>query len=137
MKAQKYLESPFAKHWMKEMQYTERFDDDGNKYVFLAILAGYKKISNEAFHKLCESIYDANYDDYFSMHMWMGGAVNWTMLYDQPFSHVNGRETFFCHGVGKDNYSPDNFDRDIEIVRNINGKATQEAYISYIFSKAK
>ena len=135
-KAQKYLESPFARQWLKKMQYTIKQDDEGNKYIFLAILAGHNKISKSAFNNLCEAVYEANHNDRFSMHMWIGGTVDWTMLYSQPFTHVNGCETYFCHGVGRDNYSPDDWENDMKKLREIKGgKVTQYDYISYLFGE--
>ena len=133
-KAQKYLESPFAKQWLKKMKYTVKEDDEGNKYIFLAILVGHNKISKRAFTNLCTSIYEATHKDRFCMNMWIGGTVNWTMLYSQPFGHVNGHETYFCHGVAEDNYSPDDWERDMEKIRKAKGRPVKQYdFISFLF----
>jgi len=134
----KYINSPFAKHWLKEMQYTVKIGDDGTKYLFLAILAGYNRISDSSFSRLCRSIYEVNFNDEFCMSIWIGGRVNWTMLYSQPFTHVNGHETYFCHGVAKDDYSPEDWERDMEQIRKETGKpVSQYDYISYLFNGRK
>lgn len=107
----KYLETPFAKEWLQKMQYTVKEDEYGHKFVFLAILCGYGKISDESFQKLCEAVCWVNFRDDLSMCMWIGGKVNWTMFYERP-DHVNGHETFFCGVVCQDDFSPEDFDRD-------------------------
>lgn len=109
--AEKYLASPFAKGWLKKMQYTIKEDEYGHKFLFLAILCGYNKINSLSFQKLCNAICRVNFHDKLRMRMWIGGKVNWTMFYQRP-DHVNGQETYFCGVVGKDNYSPDDFDKD-------------------------
>lgn len=135
-KAQKYLSSPFAKGWLNKMQYTIKESEAGEKYLFLAILAGYKKLSQKSFQRLVEAIYTMNFDDEFCMSVWIGGSVNWTMLYSQPFTHVNGSETYFCHGVAEDDYSPEDWERDMAIIKaNKNGEpVTAYDYISYLFA---
>jgi len=109
--AKAYLNSPFAKGWLKKMQYTVREDEYGHKFVFLAILCGHGKISNEAFQKLCNAICRVNFGGRLKMTMWIGGKVNWTMFYERP-DHVNGHETYFSGIVAQDNFSPEDFDRD-------------------------
>ena len=107
----KYLSSPFARTWLKRMEYTERTDEYGHKFLFLAIKCGYGKISKESFQKLCNAICMRAYGDDLRMTMWIGGKVNWTMFYQRP-AHVNGHETYFCGVVGAANFSPEDFDRD-------------------------
>ena len=107
----KYLSSPFAKGWLNKMQYTERVDEYGNKFLFIAIKCGYKKLSDKSFQKLCNAICMRAYGDRLRMTMWIGGKVNWTMFYQRP-AHVNGHETYFCGVVGRDDFSPEDFDRD-------------------------
>lgn len=107
----KYLNSPFAKSWLRKMQYTERTDEYGHKFLFLAIKCGYGKISDESFQKLCNAICMRAYGNRLRMTMWIGGKVNWTMFYERP-DHVNGHETYFCGVVGEDDFSPEDFDRD-------------------------
>lgn len=105
-----YLNSPFAKGWLRKMQYTERTDEYGHKFLFIAIKCGYKKMSDESFQKLCNAICMRAYGNRLRMTMWIGGKVNWTMFYERP-DHVNGSETFFCGVVGEDDFSPEDFDK--------------------------
>ena len=105
-----FLETDFAKEWLEKMQYTIR-EDNGNKYLFLAILVGYEKISNEEFQALCNAICYKEFGEELRMCMWIGGKVNWTMFYCRP-DHVNGEETYFCGAVAKDNFSPEDWDKD-------------------------
>ena len=134
--AQKFLETKEAKKWLKKMQYTVKVSETGVKYVFLAILCGYEKISDEYFSDLCEAVYKANFDDQFMMSMWIGGRVNWTMFFSQPFTHVNGHETFFCHGVGIDDYSPEDWERDMAKIKEKNGgkPVTEKEFIDYLLA---
>lgn len=106
-----YLNSPFAKGWLRKMQYTERTDEYGHKFLFIAIKCGYKKMSDESFQKLCNAICMRAYGNRLRMTMWIGGKVNWTMFYERP-DHVNGSETYFCGVVGEDDFSPEDFDKD-------------------------
>ena len=136
--AQKYLSSSFAKSWLKKMRYTVKESETGTKYLFLSILPGYNKISNKSFQKLCHSINDANFKSEFSMGVWIGGKVDWTMFYEQPFGHVNGRETYFCGGVAEDNYSPDDWERDMANLKTKLGHpVSQKEYINFLFKKGK
>lgn len=107
----KYLSSPFAKGWLNKMQYTERVDEYGNKFLFIAIKCGYKKLSDKSFQKLCNAICMRAYGDRLRMTMWIGGKVNWTMFYQRP-DHVNGHETYFCGVVGQDDFGPEDWDKD-------------------------
>ena len=134
--AQKFLETKEAKKWLKKMQYTVKVSETGVKYVFLAILCGYEKIDDEFFNDLCTAVYKANFDDAFMMNMWIGGRVNWTMFFSQPFTHVNGHETFFCHGVGIDDYSPEDWERDMAKIKEKNGgkPVTEKEYIDYLLA---
>lgn len=111
LRANKYLNSPFAKRWLKKMQYTIREDEYGHKFLFLAILCGYNKISDESFNKICEAICWKEFEGELKMSMWIGGAVNWTMFYERPH-HINGHETFFSGVVCEDDFSPEDFDKD-------------------------
>jgi len=106
-----YLDSPFAKEWLDKMQYTERVDEYGHKFLFLAILCGYEKIEREDFQKLCNAICMRAYGDDLRMTIWIGGKVNWTMFYQRP-DHVNGHETYFCGVVAEDNFGPEDWDKD-------------------------
>ena len=106
-----YLNSPFAKGWLRKMQYTERTDEYGHKFLFIAIKCGYNKISNKAFNKLCHAICMRTYGENLRMAMYIGGKVNWTMFYERP-DHVDGHETYFCGVVGEDDFSPEDFDKD-------------------------
>lgn len=106
-----YLNSPFAKGWLRKMQYTERVDEYGHKFLFIAIKCGYKKMSDESFQKLCNAICMRAYGNRLRMTMWIGGKVNWTMFYERP-DHVNGSETYFCGVVSEDDFSPEDFDKD-------------------------
>ena len=136
--AQKYLASPFAKQWLKKMRFTVKESETGIKYYFLSILPGYKKIPRHSFQKLCQSICEANYESEFSMNMYIGGKVDWTLFYEQPFTHVNGCETYSCGALGKDNYSPDDWERDMaKLKRELGHPVTQEEYISFMFKKKK
>lgn len=105
-----FLETDFAKEWLNKMEYTIR-EDNGNKYLFLAILVGYEKISNEEFQALCNAICYKEFGEELCMCMWIGGKVNWTMFYRRP-DHVNGHETYFCGVVAKDGFSPEDWDKD-------------------------
>lgn len=109
--AKAYLATPFVKGWLRKMQYTERVDEYGHTFLFIAIKCGYGKISDEVFQRICNAICTAAYEDELRMNMWIGGKVNWTMFYQRP-DHVDGHETFFCGVVGKDDFSPEDWDRD-------------------------
>lgn len=126
--AKRYLASPFAKSWLKKMRYTVK-ENKAGKYLFISILPGYKKISDESFQKLVEALYYSNFEGRFAMHMWIGGKVDWTMIYHQPFTRIHGHETFWCGGVGEDNYSPEDWERDMKI---LGENVTQKEYIEYI-----
>ena len=121
--------------WLERMQYTVKTGADGTPYIFLAILCGKGKLNSVQMTQIAEYAYERSYPNgRFSMEMWIGGSVDWTMLYNQPFRHVNGRETFFCGGVGKDNYSPDDWEADMKLL----GKdATQRSYIEFLFNGRK
>ena len=106
-----YLDSPFAKEWLGKMQYTERVDEFGHKFLFLAILCGYEKLSDDDFQQLCNAICTRAYGDDLRMTMWIGGKVNWTMFYERP-DHVNGHETYFCGVVAEDDFGPEDWDKD-------------------------
>ena len=109
--AEKYLASPFAKGWLNKMQYTIKEDEYGHKFLFLAILCGKDKISNKSLQKLCNAICRINFHDKLRMRVWFDEKINWSMFYQRP-SHDKSGETYFCGVVGKDNYSPDDFDKD-------------------------
>lgn len=106
-----YLNSPFVKGWLNKMQYTERIDEYGHKFLFIAIKCGYNKLSDKSFQKICDAICARTYGDDLRMNMWIGGKVNWTMFYQRP-DHVDGHETYFCGVVGKDDFSPEDWDKD-------------------------
>lgn len=109
--AKAYLASPFAKSWLKKMQFTTREDEYGHKFLFLAILCGHEKISQASFQKLCNAISWVTYGDGLHVGMHIGGKVNWTMFYQRP-AHVNGHETYFCGVVCEDDFSPEAWDKD-------------------------
>lgn len=136
--SKKYLNSSFAKGWLRKMQYTVKESETGEKYLFLAILPGYGKLSKTAFTNICKAIYYTNFDDEFCMTMWIGGKVNWTMFYSQPFTHVNGHETYFCGGVAKDSYSPDDWERDMsDLKAKLGHPVSQKEYIDFLFKKER
>lgn len=110
-KAKEYLANPTNKDWLQKMEYTIKEDEYGHKFVFLAILCGYKKITDDKFQELCNAVCWVNFGAELRMCMWIGGSVNWTMFYESP-DHVNGSETYFCGVVARDNFSPEDFDRD-------------------------
>ena len=109
--AKTYLNTPYAKGWLRKMQFTIKEDEYGHKFLFLAILAGYKKMSQQSFQKLCNAICRVYFNDKLRMSMYIGGKVNWTMFYERP-DHVDGHETYFSGVVAQDDFSPEDFDRD-------------------------
>ena len=125
--------------WFRQMQYTVKTGDDGTQYAFLAILCGKGKVNPAQMTQIAEVAYkNVCPNGRFCMDMWIGGKVDWTMFYDQPFSHVNGHETYFCHGVAKDNYSPDDWEADMATLRTALGrKVTQKDYIDFLFNGRK
>ena len=109
--AKTYLNTPYAKEWLRKMQFTTREDEYGHKFLFLAILAGYEKIEQYDFSDLCNALSMVYFGHRLSVGMYIGGKVNWTMFYERP-DHVDGHETYFSGVVAQDDFSPEDFDRD-------------------------
>ena len=123
------------KEWLRRMNYTVKVGSDGTPYVFLSILCGKGKVNSVQMTQIAEYAYKQSYPEgRFSLNVWIGGKVDWMMIYDQPFSRVNGKETFSCSGIGMDNYSPDDWEADMV---SLGGHATQKEYIEFLFNGRK
>lgn len=104
-----WLDSDFCKEWLEKMRFTTRQEGD-QKYIFLSILPGFQKMDNSDFQRMCDALCLREFGRELRMDMWIGGKVDWTMFYERP-NRVNGSETYFCGIVAKDDFSPEDWDK--------------------------
>lgn len=104
-----WLDTDFCKYWLNEMRFTTRKDGD-SKYLFLSIMPGCGKMSDDEFDRMCKALCLREFGENLCARMYLCGKVDWTMFYKRP-DHVNGTETYFCGVVWKDDFSPEDWDK--------------------------
>jgi len=132
--ARKYLETDFAKEWLAKLSYTTRELEDGTTYHFMCVLPEHRPLDEGRITQLCKAVYLTKHDDRFGLSLRDDGITGWSMLYSQPYGHVNGHETYRCHAIGMDGYSPEDWDEDVAKIRAKNGTVSPYDFISYLWN---
>lgn len=135
--ARKYLETDYAKKWLEKLNYTTRELEDGTTYHFICVLPEHRPLDEGRITQLCKAVYLTKHDDSFGLSLSDDGVTGWSMLYSQPYGHVNGHETYRCHAIGIDGYSPEDWDEDVAKIRVKNGTVTPYDFISYLWNGRK